>query len=401
MSRPFPSSFLHRWRHTRQCFARVRDGRHPIEARAVKVSVMLVTFNHERYIAQALDSVLAQARDFSIEINVIDDASTDRTQDIVRDYRRRFPDIVRCCFGPVNVGHIATQLNTYRGFQSLRGEYFAMLEGDDYWTDTHKLRKQVEFLDAHPEHVACGHDTLKVYDDDSRPPQHLFPVREHCRERASVVDMINMNTIFHFNSVVYRNVFGTHPPLCLSDPYSCEVTIQMVYACFGDFHYLRGYMSNYRVHGAGVFSRRSVEDHWVFHLHGYRRFALYLGAAHLEAFAAAMSRFILYALLAHRSRLGPRMRAANRLLFLAHLAVTWPLWHMLSAVRWLGAAARPRADWRPGARNAFLGAYRLVIGATPRWLVGAVRRMETRHPMLTRLRRRVVYGQLRDQRERA
>jgi glycosyltransferase involved in cell wall biosynthesis len=395
MSRPdLPTSFLQRWRDTRRCFARLRRGQVGPPPAAVKVSVMIVTFNHERYIAQALDSVLSQERDFSIEINVIDDASTDRTQDIVRDYQRRFPDIVRPCFGQVNVGHIATQLNTYRGFQSLRGEYFAMLEGDDWWTDARKLRRQVAFLDAHPDYVACGHDTLKVYDDGSRPPQHLFPVREHCRERATIVDMIHMNTIYHFNSVVYRNVFGTQPPLCLSDPYSCEVTIQMVYACFGDFHYMRGYMSNYRVHGAGVFSRRSVEDHWVFHLHGYRRFALYLGIAHLEMFAEAMSRFIVYALRAHGRKLGPRMTGRNRVLFGAHLAVTWPAWRALWLARRLHGAVRRAAPGKSAVRAAFLRVYRQAVGLTPRWVVGALQRMETRHPALTRLRRRLVYGQL-------
>jgi glycosyltransferase involved in cell wall biosynthesis len=394
-----PTSFPARWLHTRRVFARLAHGRAPAGRHPVKVSVMIVTYNHERYIAQALDSVLMQERDFDIEINVHDDASTDRTQEIVRGYQGRYPEVIRCVFNPVNVGHIATQLNTYRGFQNLRGEYFAMLEGDDYWTDPHKLRRQVAFLDAHPDYVACGHDTLKVYEDGSRPPEHLFPVREHCRERASIVDMVHMNTIFHFNSVVYRNVFGADPPLCLSDRYSCEVTIQMVYACFGDFHYMRGYMSSYRMHPGGTFSRRTVQTHWVFHLHGYRRFALYLGLAHLEAFAHAISGFTLYALRAHRRGLGPKLSPGNRVLFLAHFAVAWPLhWSMRAGRRvqreWTRVRGRPGAPGGllPWARGAGLGAYRALLGLTPAWLVRAVRRIEARHPGLTRVRRRLVYG---------
>jgi glycosyltransferase involved in cell wall biosynthesis len=402
---PASPSFLQRWRHTRRVFQRLRHGAaRPPAGYPVKVSVMIVTFNHERYIAQALDGVLMQERDFDIEINVHDDASTDRTQAIVRDYQRRFPHIVRCLFNPVNVGHVATQLNTYRGFQNLRGEYFAMLEGDDYWTDPRKLRRQVAFLDAHPDYVACGHDTLKVYDDGSRAPEHFFPVREHCRERASIVDMINMNTIYHFNSVLYRNVFGSDPPLCLSDPYSCEVTIQMAYACRGDFHYMRGYMSSYRMHGAGVFSRRSVEDHWVFHLHGYQRFALYLGLANLEAFAGAMSRFILYALLAHRRGMGPSLRVPNRALFAAHLAVVYPLWKALEGMHGaqrsllrLRHGFGARAILLQGARNAGQSGYRSLVWLTPRWMVQALRRLEARHPALTRARRKLVYGQQRQE----
>jgi hypothetical protein len=213
-----------------------------------------------------------------------------------------------------------------------------------------------------------------------------------------------MNTIYHFNSVLYRNAFGSDPPLCLSDPYSCEVTIQMVYACCGDFHYMRGYMSSYRMHGAGVFSRRSVEDHWVFHLRGYRRFALYLGLANVEAFAGAMSRFILYALLAHRRGRGPSLRLRNRALFVAHLAVVHPLWKVLEGtsrvqreLQRLGRSSSATAILLQCARHIGRSGYRNLVGLTPGWMVQAVRRLEKRHPALTRVRRRLVYGQQRQE----
>src|SRR4051794_636990 len=173
---------------------------------------MVITYNHGKYIRQALESILQQERDFDLEINVIDDASTDDTQRIALEYQERYPAVVNCLFNESNVGHIATQLNTYRGFQSLRGHYFALLEGDDYWSDPSKLRKQVSFLDANPAYVACAHNTLKVFDDGSRPPEHFLPFKKFGRNRATIADLISMSGVYHLSSVLYRNVCGQRPP---------------------------------------------------------------------------------------------------------------------------------------------------------------------------------------------
>ena len=340
MKRP---GFIKRLLATRRCFRKARGSWTPrpsLPPGAPKVSIMLVTYNHARYIGQALDGILMQERDFDIEINVIDDASTDGTQEIVREYQRRHPDIVRCLFNAANVGHIATQLNTYRGFQTLRGQYFALLEGDDYWSHPAKLRTQVAFLDTHPEYVACAHDTLKVYEDGSRPPEHFLPFKAFGRTRATMSDLIGLAGVFHLSSLLYRNVFGAHPPQCLSDRFSCEATINMVYGQFGDFRHLPGYMSVYRVHGSGVFSGQSLERMWLFHLHGFRRFALYLGSRYAYDFLRAVSGFSSYVLGAHR-RSEVRLQRRTRAIFLVHLAVAKPVYLVLHAVRcaWLAAVA--------------------------------------------------------------
>jgi glycosyltransferase involved in cell wall biosynthesis len=324
----FVARLLHTWRR----FGAVRSEWGPEAAlapRSPKVSVMVVTYNHERYIGQALEGILMQERDFDIEINVIDDASTDGTQRVVREYQRRYPDIIHCHFNERNVGHIATQLNTYRGYQTLRGQYYALLEGDDYWSDSRKLKTQVEFLDRHPEYVACAHDTLKVYDDGRKPPEHFLPFKAFGRNTATIGDLVGLAGVFHLSSIVYRNVFGTHPPLCLSDPYSCEATINMVYGQFGDFRYLPGYMSVYRVHGSGVFSGQSLERMWLFHLHGFRRFALYMGRRHLYWFVRATAGFAAYVLGARRRGEVPALHWRTRVLFAVHLVVARALFLVL------------------------------------------------------------------------
>lgn len=318
---PLSLSFLSRLIQTRR---RLRDLENwqpgDLASAGPKVSIMLITYNHERYIAQALDSILSQKRDFDIEINVIDDASTDGTQAIARAYQENHPDVVNCYFNAQNAGHIATQLNTIRGFQTLRGRYFALLEGDDYWTDNEKLATQVAFLDANADCVACAHYTMKVFDDNSKPPEHFLPFKAFGRDRAKHSDLIDMAGVFHLSSILYRNVFGLTPPLCLADPYSCEITINMTYGIFGDFFCFDRYMSAYRVHGTGVFSGRSVEEHWLFHLHGYRRFALYLGSRHRQKFAKAVMGFTRYVLAAPGKGEVPPLAWSTQVIFRLHLA---------------------------------------------------------------------------------
>lgn len=318
------STFIQRWHHTRKrldevCRGTSQESGGTIDT-SLMVSVMVVTYNHEKYIGQAIESVLMQERDFEIEINIIDDCSTDRTQEIVAGYQQRYPALINCYFNEHNVGHIATQLNTFRGFQTLRGKYFALLEGDDYWTSSQKLKKQVEFLEGNQEYVACAHDVLKVF-DDGRPPEHFLPFKAFGRNRATMLDLVNMAGVFHLSSIVYRNKFGLNPPQCLADPYSCEVVINMLYGQFGDFYCMNEYMSAYRVHNEGVFSTRSLEGLWLFHIHGYRRFSLYMGHKYWRLFSRAVIGFSRYVLSAHRKCVCGRLKIRTKAIFLSHLAI--------------------------------------------------------------------------------
>jgi glycosyltransferase involved in cell wall biosynthesis len=325
---PISDSFLKRLRATRQRLRSLKrwcpdDVKSSPGNDRPKVSVMLITYNHGRYVAQALDSILMQKRDFKIEINVIDDASTDQTQDIALEYAKRHPDIINCYFNPQNVGHIHTQLNTIRGFQTLRGNYFALLEGDDYWTDENKLAEQVQFLDNNKCFVACAHWVQKVY-DDGRPPEHFLPFKAFGRDTATMVDLVRMAGVYHLSSIVYRNVFGLTPPPALADRYSCEVTINFTYGMFGDFYCIDRYMSAYRVHGQGAFSSRSLEDLWLFHLHGYRHFAFYLGWRYWNTFAVAVLVFSHYVLLAPSRGFVSHLSWKTKALFWAHLIAAAP-----------------------------------------------------------------------------
>ena len=129
-----------------------------------KLSVIFITYNHRDYVERALRSVLAQETDFPFEVVVGDDCSTDGTQDILKDIAKDHPN-VRLFLRSENTGARPT-LNVYETTERCTGEYLAYLEGDDYWTDTHKLQKQVDLLEEHREYIACTH-SIKMVDAGS------------------------------------------------------------------------------------------------------------------------------------------------------------------------------------------------------------------------------------------
>lgn len=124
------------------------------------VSVLIITYNQEKFIGEALDSVLEQKTDFEYEILVGDDCSTDKTGVICAEYQRRFPERIRFITASLNVSKLGGNISRLR--HRARGEFIAILEGDDYWTDLEKLQKQVEVFYNHPDVTLClaGRETL-------------------------------------------------------------------------------------------------------------------------------------------------------------------------------------------------------------------------------------------------
>jgi glycosyltransferase involved in cell wall biosynthesis len=120
----------------------------------VDVSIVLFTYNHGAFVAQAIESVLAQERPFSHEIIIADDASTDDTAAVIERYRLLAPDTIRPIINTRNQGEVQF-VDT---LTKARGAYIALLEGDDYWTDSRKLVKQLDFLRARPDYTLCGHN---------------------------------------------------------------------------------------------------------------------------------------------------------------------------------------------------------------------------------------------------
>lgn len=129
-------------------------------------TILVVTYNHGKYIAKALDSILCQQTGYNYIIKVFDDASTDDTKCIIKKYQDRFPDKIQCFIASENQG---AQANFWTAITSVDSKYFMILEGDDYWCDNRKLQLQIDALEKNPECSFCGHNTyLKSLDEQSR-----------------------------------------------------------------------------------------------------------------------------------------------------------------------------------------------------------------------------------------
>lgn len=120
------------------------------------VSVCCITYNHEPYIAQALDGFLMQKTSFPFEVLIHDDASTDRTADIIREYEAKFPKLIKPIYQKENqYSKGFTSVSATWNFPRAKGKYIALCEGDDYWIDENKLQMQVDFLENNPEYGMC------------------------------------------------------------------------------------------------------------------------------------------------------------------------------------------------------------------------------------------------------
>src|SRR5688500_13476797 len=113
----------------------------------VDVSVWITTYNHEKFIAEAIESVLRQQPSLSYEIVIGEDCSTDRTREIVLSYKEKYPDKIILYLPKQNTGMVQM---TKKSYSFCTGRYVAWLDGDDYWVDPFKLQKQVDFLEANP-----------------------------------------------------------------------------------------------------------------------------------------------------------------------------------------------------------------------------------------------------------
>ncbi|MFT5777410.1 MAG: glycosyltransferase involved in cell wall biosynthesis [Crocinitomicaceae bacterium] len=218
------------------------------------VSVWMVTYNHEKFIAKALDSVLAQKTDFDFEIVIGEDCSPDNTRAILKEYESKHSDLIRPIYHEKNVG---ASRNAYEfTLPKCRGKYIAVLEGDDYWTDAHKLQKQIDFLEANPDYSACGHQAEVIYDDQSNESK-IFGIEEDATYVAT--DFIQHRK-FHTSSLVYQHSIlrdnGAFPLGIIS----ADRAIFAMLSSFGKIKYMHESMCIYRKGSGGMSTTLTSAD---------------------------------------------------------------------------------------------------------------------------------------------
>jgi glycosyltransferase involved in cell wall biosynthesis len=216
----------------------------------VKINILLVTYNHEKFIREALDGVFIQNYPGEMEIIVADDGSNDGTIDAIREYEgqdSRFTFI----FLDSSFNRGITR-NYERGFAACRADYVAVLEGDDYWTSPEKLEKQVAFLANHRECVLCSTNYI-VFDESNAnylPRKSGFDGFMYLDSRSLISD----NLIGNFSNCVYRTSELRKLPKELFDIKAYDWAINIFLGKFGLIAFLNEPTSVYRVHAKGAWS---------------------------------------------------------------------------------------------------------------------------------------------------
>lgn len=214
------------------------------------VSICCLAYNHEKYIRDALDSFLMQKTSFPIEILIHDDASSDGTADIIREYEKKYPEIVRPVYQKENqyskgIKNISGIFN----FPRAKGRYIAMCEGDDYWTDPDKLEKQVKFLDSHADCSLCFHSARQITVDGSITDGYMRPYKGD--KRVPPEDIIDKTSGYAMNSMVFpAEVVRDIPDYYWNCPIG-DIPMQLMMASKGWAYYMDEPMSVYRVGVAG------------------------------------------------------------------------------------------------------------------------------------------------------
>lgn len=210
------------------------------------VSVAVVTYKHEAYIREALDSILMQQVTFPYEIVVGDDCSPDGTPEILKEYAARYPGRFVLLLRKKNLGATA---NSYDIKCHCRGRYIAQLEGDDFWTDPHKLQKQVDFLEAHPEYIGTAH-MHNVVDEQSRP---IPGVDGYCEPGVFTLQdyLVEGNLPGQTATLVYRNIYKN--PLhdyaieARAHDFRSDVTVTLILLSLGNMYTFTDSMSSRRM----------------------------------------------------------------------------------------------------------------------------------------------------------
>jgi glycosyltransferase involved in cell wall biosynthesis len=212
----------------------------------MKVSICMITYNHEKYIHQAIEGILAQRCTFDWELIISDDLSCDQTRNICLEYQKQNPDKIKLLLPDKNLGIIPNFITTLK---TCSADYVAICEGDDYWTDSLKLQKQVDFLENNPDYAICF-TQAKVYNEYSGQFTKVLKPKQN-QDTFTLTDIIQNNMIPTL-TVVFRNgLFGNFPSWFSTLKYG-DWPLHILNAQFGKIAYVPEITGVYRMHGNGA-----------------------------------------------------------------------------------------------------------------------------------------------------
>ena len=206
------------------------------------VSVICFVYNHEKYLREALNGFLMQKINFQYEVVIHDDASTDNSASIIKEYEEKYPEIIKPIYQTENQYSLEKGRATHICFSKAKGKYIAMCEGDDYWTDPLKLQKQVDFLEANPDYVICGHQRNVI-------------------KNNLIISSKEYKPDLHTQCILFRNMFPDELFFnYLFKVVNADTFLYLYLKQFGKSKVLNFNGANYRFHESGVWSPLSLSS---------------------------------------------------------------------------------------------------------------------------------------------
>lgn len=229
------------------------------EQEEIMVSIICNTYNHEKFIAEAIEGFLMQETNFKYEILIHDDASTDKTAEIIRSYEQKYPSLIKAIYQSINQYSRGIKPSVNFNFPRSKGKYIALCEGDDYWTDSKKLQIQFDCLENNPSVVCCYHDDSILDDKGLRDESRLSPQKKRSYtdyEMMTCQSLILPLTAFFRNVAVLRNY-----PIEANYVKNGDTFLFSLLGQYGSGMYLPMIKpSVYRVHEGGIWSMKSEKE---------------------------------------------------------------------------------------------------------------------------------------------
>lgn len=220
----------------------------------IKVSVICTAYNHEKYIRKALDGFVMQETNFPFEVIIHDDASTDNTPIIIREYEEKYPDIIKPIYQTENQFSKGVTIAKEFIFPRIKGKYIASCEGDDYWTDKYKLQKQYNYMESHPECAICVHQAT-VYNCSNGT--ETLATNEDCDRDYSIDEIISGGgNLFATASSFTRDFVRLKRPDCFIVNGVGDYQLFMFGAMSGKCHYMADNMATYNCGTEGAWTCR-------------------------------------------------------------------------------------------------------------------------------------------------
>ena len=222
------------------------------------VSVSLITYNQTGYISKAVESVIKQKTNFPYELIIGDDCSTDGTRDILLKYQENYPERIRLILHPEKNRGVPGKLNFISTLKAASGKFLALLDGDDYWTSSQKLQKQVDFLQNNPEYAVCCHDVWYRKNNKTIRSTDDIPVDSDLSYLLRRGNYINSPSVMYRNGPDLADFMEKFPKAAFGD-YLMHVSA----ARRGKIRFMKERMAVHRLHDGGVWSRLDFEESFL------------------------------------------------------------------------------------------------------------------------------------------